>query len=225
MTTNNRPQGTAQVCPTANTTYTLTGHKRDEQQAGDGEPHGVGECGSAVSASITGSTAVPTNITRGESSTLQWAVDGANTVTLNGQSVQSNGSQVVSPTQTTTYTLVATGTDGRAVNATAVVTVSAGEVPRILQFALNPATIEAGGQSQLCWQVENATGVSIAPGIGTVDPSGCRTVNPTATTTYVLTATNLNGPVTASATLTVGTVRILTFTNIHRTSPRSRVDR
>ena len=56
-------------------------------------------------------------------------------------------------------------------------------------------TINIGGQSQLCWQVENATTVSISGGIGTVEASGCRTVNPTVTTTYVLTATNAGGTV------------------------------
>src|SRR5439155_21711528 len=39
----------------------------------------------------------------------------------------------------------------------------------------------------------------------------CITVSPGATTTYILTASNGTGSVTATATLTVGAVKILTF--------------
>jgi outer membrane protein OmpA-like peptidoglycan-associated protein len=221
VTTNNRPQGTAQVCPTATTTYTLTGTNATNSKQSTASITVTVNAVPAVSASILRFEAVPINIIRGESSTLQWATANAVTVTLNGQSVQPQGSMVVSPTQTTTYTLVATGTDGKPVNATAVVAVTAGDVPRIIQFGLNPSTINVGGQSQLCWQVENATSVSISPGIGTVDAAGCRTVNPSVTTSYVLTATNASGSVTASATLTVGSVKILTFTNDPPFSPIS----
>ena len=217
--TNNRAQGTAQVCPTATTTYTLTATNATNSKQANASITVTVTSAAVTSASIHRFVAVPTNITSGESSTLQWGVDNAATVTLNGQSVAANGSQVVSPTATTTYTLMATGSDGKPVSATAVVTVTAAPVSRILQFGLNPATINAGGQSQLCWQVENATTVSISGGIGTVDPTGCKTVSPTSTTTYVLTATNASGSVTASATLTVGSVQILTFVNDPPFSP------
>jgi hypothetical protein len=208
-----RPAGTAQVCPTVNTTYTLTGTNATNGKQSTASVTVTVTAAPTTSAVVLRFTAVPTNINSGESSTLSWATQNAVTVTLNGQAVAANGSQVVSPTTTTTYTLTATGTDGRAVSAPAIVTVTAGTVPRVLQFGLNPATINVGGQSQLSWQVENATSVSISPGIGTVDATGSRTVNPTVTTTYVLTATNSQGSVTASATLTIGSVQILTFTN------------
>jgi outer membrane protein OmpA-like peptidoglycan-associated protein len=208
-----RPAGTAQVCPTQTTTYTLTGTNATNGKQTTASVTVTVTAAPTTSAIIVRFSAVPMNINAGESSTLSWATQNAVTVTLNGQSVASNGSQVVSPTTTTTYTLTATGTDGRAVSAPVIVTVTAGTAPRVLQFGLNPATINIGGQSQLSWQVEGATTVSIAPGIGTVDATGSRTVNPTVTTTYVLTATNAQGSVTASATLTVGAVQILTFTN------------
>jgi len=219
--TNNRPQGTAQVCPTATTTYTLTATNATNAKQANASITVTVNAVPATSAAILRFDAVPTNITKGESSTLQWATSNAVTVTLNGQTVAANGSQVVSPTATTTYTLVATGTDGKPVNGTAVVAVTGGTVPRVLQFGLNPATINIGGQSQLCWQVENGDTVSISGGIGTVDATGCRTVNPTVTTTYVLTATNSTGSITASATLTVGSVQIITFTNDPPFSPIS----
>src|SRR5207302_2434460 len=110
--------------------------------------------------------ATPTNILSGESSTLSWATTGATRVSISGvgDNLPSNGSRVVSPTQTTTYTLTAVGSGGSTVTAPVTVTVTTGQSSRILQFSLNPTTINVGGSSQLCWQVENATTVSISPG-------------------------------------------------------------
>jgi len=134
--------------------------------------------------------ATPTNITSGESSTLSWTTEGATSVSIRGvgTNLPTSGSRVVSPTVTTTYTLTATGADGRTVTAPVIVTVGGG-ASRILQFSLNPTTVDPGGSSQLCWQVEGATTVTITPGIGTVAATGCQTVLPSATTVYTLTAT------------------------------------
>ncbi len=129
--------------------------------------------------------------------------------------VEATGSRVVSPTQTTTYTLTATGADGRAVNAPVTVTVGSSAGTRILSFAPSPAGINAGGSSQLCWNVEGATAVSVDHGVGAnLQPVGCASVTPTATTTYTLTATGTDGKtVTASAQVTVGGTRIISFTS------------
>jgi OmpA family len=207
------PQGSKTVTPTQTTTYTLTA-------TANGAPT------QTATVTVTVTTAVgnpqiiryaanPTNIMAGESSTLSWTTTGATSVSISGVSdnLPVNGSTVVSPTQTTTYTLTATSADGKAVSAPVTVTVTTGQTARILQFSANPTVITAGGSSQLCWQVENATTVTIAPGIGTVSSTACATVTPNGTTTYVLTATNPAGSVTASATVVVGAVQILTFTS------------
>ena len=212
VNTNNRPEGSATVCPANTTTYTLTATNATNGKQASASLTLTVTGPIAVMASITRFDAVPTNIAPGESSTLQWATQNAATVTLNGQTVAPNGSQVVSPATTTTYTLVATGTDGKPVTATAVVTVTPNPVPRVISFSVNPATINAGGSAQLCWQVENAATVTIDQNIGTVAGSGCRTVTVDKTTTFTLTATNASGTVTASATLTVS-VQITSFTN------------
>jgi peptidoglycan-associated lipoprotein len=68
-------------------------------------------------------SANPTSIQRGQSSTLQWSTENATDVTLDGNKVDPSGSQTVSPTQTTTYHLVAKGTGGTQ-EATAQVTVA-----------------------------------------------------------------------------------------------------
>jgi len=58
--------------------------------------------------------ASPTTIPDGGSSTLTWTTTNAATATLNGNAVALNGSLVVTPAATTTYTLVATGPGGSA---------------------------------------------------------------------------------------------------------------
>ncbi len=68
-------------------------------------------------------SANPTNIQRGQTSTLTWSTENADNVTLQGNKVDPSGSQTISPTQSTDYHLVATGPGGTQ-DATARVTVS-----------------------------------------------------------------------------------------------------
>jgi peptidoglycan-associated lipoprotein len=70
-------------------------------------------------------TASPDTIDKGQSSTLTWQTTNANSVSIdNGVgAVQPNGSQQVTPTESTTYTLTAKG-DGGTQTATARVTVN-----------------------------------------------------------------------------------------------------
>ncbi len=72
-----------------------------------------------------------------------------------------------------------------------------------VSFAAEPTTIERGQSATLRWTVSDATDVSIAPGVGTVDARGSRQVYPTDTTTYTLTAKGAGGTETATATVTV----------------------
>src|SRR5262249_18727837 len=55
----------------------------------------------------------------------------------------------------------------------------------------------------LTWSTTNAVTVTIDQGIATVAASGTRSVSPTTTTTYVLTATNGVGSVTSTTTVTI----------------------
>ncbi|HET7872323.1 MAG TPA: flagellar motor protein MotB, partial [Terriglobales bacterium] len=57
-------------------------------------------------------SANPSSVIAGQSSTLTWSTENADDVTLEGQKVNVSGSQSVSPTQTTTYHLVAKGAGG-----------------------------------------------------------------------------------------------------------------
>ncbi|MBM3862553.1 MAG: hypothetical protein FJ385_01180 [Verrucomicrobia bacterium] len=74
---------------------------------------------------------------------------------------------------------------------------------RITAFTASPDVVLSGGSSTLAWNVTEATSVSIDNGIGTVTASGTRGVNPTATTTYTLSATGTTGTITQSVTVTI----------------------
>jgi hypothetical protein len=76
--------------------------------------------------------------------------------------------------------------------------------PIINSFLVNPTSITAGESSNLSWSVTDAITVAINQSVGSVASIGTTAVTPTTTTTYILTATNTVGSVTASVTVTVG---------------------
>jgi len=73
-------------------------------------------------------SANPTSIQRGQSATLSWNTENATDVALDGNKVDANGQQTVSPTETTTYHLTAKGAGGTQ-EATAQITVAAPPPP------------------------------------------------------------------------------------------------
>jgi len=204
--------GSVSVSPTQTTTYTLSATGAN------------GTINSTVTVQVGGGTgnpqiirfeANPVTITAGQQSTLSWTTNGASTVSISGVgNVAANGSTTVSPTQTTTYTLTATSSDGKSVTAPVTVIVGSAQVPQVVTFVANPATIDAGQSTKLCWQVTNSTNISISPSVGSnLNANDCATVSPTQTTTYTLTATNASGQIQANVTVNVGQVRILSFTS------------
>jgi peptidoglycan-associated lipoprotein len=72
-----------------------------------------------------------------------------------------------------------------------------------VSLSASPTAIEMGQSTTLSWDSSNATGVNIDNGIGTVEPSGSRTISPKASTTYRATATGLGGSATAEIRITV----------------------
>jgi len=81
--------------------------------------------------------------------------------------------------------------------------------PEVMAFSASPSKIKTGESATLLWNVTGATSVTIDQGIGNVDVAGTKTVSPTTTTIYTLTATNSAGTNTESATITVGGLSIL----------------
>jgi peptidoglycan-associated lipoprotein len=70
------------------------------------------------------------------------------------------------------------------------------------QITATPNAVSAGDQVQLAWHATDATSANI-DGIGDVPTSGVKTVTPTESTTYHLTARSDGGSVEASARVTV----------------------
>jgi len=109
----------------------------------------------------------------------------------------------LNPTATTTYTLTATNSTGSA-TATLTVTVTQPSLPTIGSLTASPTGITLGGISTLSWTTSGAATLAISPGdITPSSASGSTQVSPEETTTYVLTATNAAGSVTASAQVVV----------------------
>jgi hypothetical protein len=159
---------------------------------------------------ITSFTASPTAITTGGTSTLSWATAGATSVdildltntTIITTGQPANGSFSVTPASTTIYRLRA---NGSCAPQTQDVTVTVCPVASASTFTAAPATINAGQNSTLSWNVPNASTVSISGVAGTFGAAGSTTVSPSATTTYTLTAQGDAGcaPVTLQATVNV----------------------
>lgn len=191
-------QGSASVRPLTTTRYTLTA----------GNAAGNRSASTTVTVTVLPAPTVdafraqPATIGGGGSTTLEWATANALTVRIEPdlglQAV--DGSLSVSPATTTTYTLTATGAGG---SRSAQTTVTVIPAPVIDRFEAAPAAMLPDESAMLSWSVREASQVSIDQGIGVVPADGSRSVSPSATTTYRLTATGPGGETIASTTLTV----------------------
>lgn len=81
--------------------------------------------------------------------------------------------------------------------------------PVVVTFSASPTEIKTGESATLLWNVTGAASVTIDQGIGNVAVADTKTVSPTKTTVYTLTATNSAGTKTESVTLTVGGLSVL----------------
>jgi hypothetical protein len=139
----------------------------------------------------------PESVAAGQSATIVWVVTGANTVNIDPDlgTVATAGSRQVNPATTTTYTLTASNVTG---TSNASLTVAVQPALSISSFDANPSVIQAGQSSTLQWNVTGASSVNISPDLGNVELSGSRTVSPSSTQTYTLTAVS-GGQVTSRA--------------------------
>ncbi len=74
---------------------------------------------------------------------------------------------------------------------------------RIINFTVEPRSIQTGQQATLTWSVANATSIAIDNGVGEVGANGTRSVSPRNTTTYTLTASAAGGSDMRSVTVEV----------------------
>jgi hypothetical protein len=138
----------------------------------------------------------------GQTVTLTWTTTNANSVTISPGigAVGTSGSTTVTPGNTTTYTLSATGSSGSTVTASTSINV----IPRVSPaLSVQQPTIQSGQSTVLSWNAPAAIQVFIA-GLGSFDAVGTATVTPDKTTTYNLTAAYIDGTTQTSAvTVTV----------------------
>jgi len=191
--------GSVTVSPANSTTYTLTAKNSTSQDVAT-----VTVTVQNPTPRILVCTAVPMTINQGESSTIYFNTVNATGVSITPgfPSVGQNGNVVVTPSASTNYIITATNTAGQDTCSVSV-QVTPGTAPRILRFSASPLSIPAGGTSTLVWQVENATSVSISPGVGSVGLVGTQDVQLSQTTTYTITASNAFGTVSAQVTINV----------------------
>ncbi len=133
-------------------------------------------------------SAAPASLMLGEQATLSWTSANADAAIIDQGigSVGLDGSTTVSPSETTTYTITATGPGGTAISS---VTVSVTYPEPTASISAAPSSIMPGESATLSWSSTNADSASIDQGIGTVSLSGSIVVSPTATTTYTITVT------------------------------------
>ncbi len=140
-------------------------------------------------------------ISLGQSTTLRWTVTGATSISIDhGIGAVTGNSVAVTPTDSTTYTLTASGAGG---TSSAAATVTVNRPPVISSFTAQPVSIVIGRSSTLSWTVSNATSLSIDQGVGDVTGRTAAIVSPTIDTTYTLTAAGPGGTATRSTPVTV----------------------
>ena len=183
-------------------------------------------CGGIISDITSGTPSIvfsaSTNtITPGQSVALTWQASNSTSVTIMASTASPPGSRTVvtssqvsgsvndSPTQTTTYTAVATGPGGSSPPQVTIVQVAQPVLPQITQFTANPAAVSAGQTTTISWATTNATSVTIAPpvpqneGTGALPTSGSSIVPVNATTTFTITASGPGGTATKNLTVQV----------------------
>ncbi len=141
--------------------------------------------------------------------TLSWQTNSVPTsVSISpGGPVSTSGTQVIAaPTQTTTYTITATaGVDV----ATQTLTVYVDSPPVITNLLASPSNAVVGSNVLLGWSTVGATSLVLQPGNIDVTSLTTRIVNPPATTTYTLFATNAFGTVQRSVNVIAGTAPVI----------------
>ena len=171
---------------------------------------------SQAAPAITSFEATPSSLAAGGSATLQWEVTNASTVNIDQEigAVALSGNRSITPVSTTTYKLTATNQYGSSTATTQVSVTGASpssgsifNLPYVAVFTVQPENTIADNPILLSWDVQNAFDVVIDPGLRIIPVQGSsQIIAPRFTTTYKLTATNDQGSIIATTSLTVSGV-------------------
>ncbi|MDT8271703.1 MAG: carboxypeptidase regulatory-like domain-containing protein [Desulfomonilia bacterium] len=195
-------EGSTVVCPDATTTYSILA-------TGPGGSASDEATLIVLPVPIVSITAEPPVIIEGESSLLIWESHDADPVVIDQDIgvVAPQGSMVVSPQQSTTYTITGAGPDCIVADQATLTVLH----PPSVQMIAEPGSIVSGQQARLSWESHHADSLVIDQGIGSVDPSGHTLVSPEITTTYTITAKGPGGSASGSATVAVCQVPTVTL--------------
>ena len=189
--------GSQAVTPAATTTYTLTA------------THGTQTATAQATVTVNAGTSLPrivsfapnpATVDFGQSSSLQWVVQNATTVTIDNSigTVGLTGSHSISPAASTSYTITASNANGT-VTANTMLTVITSV--QILSFTATPTSTTSGGPAVLVCETAGAVSVNVN-GVVFTTSTAVESVHVVTTTTYNCTATAADGQ-TASAQTTV----------------------
>ncbi len=206
--------GSTSVSPDTSTTYTLTAKNSADTPAT-----------TTSSVAITVNRLPPTASLEADPTdffgltdpvTLYWSTTRATSAEIDNDvgsvTPVAAGSITVYPESTTTYTLTATGPGGSAISSVEVLNVDSQRAITATLTA-DSTTITRGGSTMLRWTTEGADRASLSQDVGddigsvaaTELAAGSRSVSPTATTKYTITATKGEGDdaITATAAVTI----------------------
>ncbi|MBI5456337.1 hypothetical protein HY969_01220 [Candidatus Kaiserbacteria bacterium] len=160
-------------------------------------PFAVGAQNETIRCSIK---AEPGTVVSGESVRLTWSSFGASSASLDLLgAVPTSGSRTLPVNESRTFRLTVKGQTGQS---TCDVAVHVTEGRPSCFITAWPQTITQGQNATVSWGSSYATSLFIS-GLGQVAPSGTRTVQPSMTTTYSLSASGPGGNCTGSAHVTV----------------------
>ena len=189
--------GSQAVTPATTTTYILT--------ATHGSQTATAQATVTVNAAgglpvIVSFAPNPATIDFGQSSSLQWVVQNATTVTIDNSigTVGLTGSHAISPAATTTYTITATNAVGTVTAQTKLTVITS---VQIISFTATPTSTTSGGPAILVCETKGAVSVNVN-GVVFTTATAVESVHVITTTTYNCTATAADGQ-TASAQTTV----------------------
>ncbi|MGA9772423.1 MAG: OmpA family protein [Blastocatellia bacterium] len=140
-------------------------------------------------------------IQQGDDVSVSWTSKDAKSVSINGETVDKNGSKIYKPDNTTTFMAVAKRGSKEARDSRVVAVNPRPPRPGV-RISLDKDAITRGQSTTLRWSSTNADRVEITD-LGTVPGTGTRVVSPSQSTTYTASAMSAGGSETASTRLTV----------------------
>ena len=141
----------------------------------------------------------------GQSTTLSWTTSDAASCTASGAwngTRGTSGSEIVSPTATSTYTLNCDGAGGSVIDSVAITVNQPPASAPVVTLSADTLAIDQGQSATLSWTSTDATTCS-ADWTASTATSGSETLSPAATTTYSMTCTGDGGSSADSMTVTV----------------------